>query len=132
MKYADTLGLLGRGISYSLSPWIQNAAVQSLELPARYRLFDLEPEAVPPFLQEFWAEGGVGLNVTQPYKRDVADQEQSTRPANNTLYREAPHVQWQSLSTDGEAFLQAVDLFWGREAFSHWVFLGNGGVVASV
>ncbi len=130
MKYANTLGLLGQGISYSLSPWIHNAAAEVLGLPDRYRLFDLEPDAVAPFLQEFWAEGGVGLNVTQPYKRLVASLVRSDLAASNVLYREAASPYWKSTSTDGEGFVQALELFWGKYAFPHWVFLGNGGTVS--
>lgn len=132
MKYANTLGLLGRSISYSLSPWIHTAAAHALKLPYRYQLFDVEPEAVAPFLREFWAEGGVGLNITQPYKRVVAKLVQSPAPAINTLYRSPRHVAWQSLSTDGEGFLCALDRVGGASAFSHWVFLGNGGAVSSI
>jgi shikimate dehydrogenase len=132
MKYANTLGLLGQNISYSLSPWIHHAAAQAVGVPHQYRLFDLEPEAVGPFLREFWLHGGVGLNVTQPYKREVAKWVQSSLVATNTLYRDGLGTDWRSVSTDGEGFLQALDSIWGKNSFSHWVFLGNGGVVSSI
>ncbi len=132
MKYTNTLGLLGRGISYSLSPWIHTAAAHALGLPYRYQLFDVEPAVLEAFLQEFWAEGGLGLNITQPYKRVVAELVQSSDPAINTLYRNPHHVAWQSLSTDGEGFLAALDRVGGVSAFSHWVFLGNGGAVSGI
>lgn len=56
-------GLLGRRLGHSLSPDI-HAMFGSVP----YELFELEPEALGPFLKAGEFEG---LNVTIPYKRDV-------------------------------------------------------------
>ena len=132
MRYSNTIGLLGQGISYSLSPWIHNAAAQSLGISHRYRLFDLEAASVGAFLDVFWREGGVGLNITQPHKQQVARAVQSQLAAVNTLFRTPSCAYWQSLSTDGEGFLHALELRGWKETFPNWVFLGNGGAVLSI
>ncbi|HLF06985.1 MAG TPA: type I 3-dehydroquinate dehydratase, partial [Thermoplasmata archaeon] len=68
------LGLLGNGISYSISPQVQNAALRSLGLNWAYIPFDLPPESVE-FLRELrdtrHGPRPIGLNVTTPYKEKV-------------------------------------------------------------
>ena len=64
-----TYGLLGRNISYSLSPVMHNAAFQHFGIDAEYVLFDKEEDEVEPFLKDEILTGNIsGINVTVPYK----------------------------------------------------------------
>ncbi|MBD3162535.1 MAG: hypothetical protein GF346_09245, partial [Candidatus Eisenbacteria bacterium] len=65
------LGLLGAPIGHSLSPRIQNHALQRLHENLVYLPFELAEEDLPAFLEIFPRMGGLGLNVTTPYKRRV-------------------------------------------------------------
>ncbi|MFH1790516.1 MAG: shikimate dehydrogenase [Candidatus Omnitrophota bacterium] len=61
-------GLLGHGISYSLSPAMQNAAFKKAGIDAEYRIFDTAPDGVDAFFRNILRSGVSGLNVTVPYK----------------------------------------------------------------
>ncbi|MBL7072316.1 MAG: shikimate dehydrogenase [Candidatus Omnitrophica bacterium] len=65
-------GLLGRNISYSLSPAMHNAAFKHFGIPAEYVIFDKKPEELKSFFENEVLTGKIsGLNVTVPYKLDV-------------------------------------------------------------
>ena len=78
-------GLLGRKLGHSYSPQIH-----ALLGTYSYRLMELEPEAVGPFLK---AGAFTGLNVTIPYKKtvipylDALSPEAKRRGAVNTILR---------------------------------------------
>ena len=62
-------GLLGRNISYSLSPAMHNAAFKHFGIPAEYKIFNKNPEEVKNFLETEVFEGHIsGINITVPYK----------------------------------------------------------------
>jgi shikimate dehydrogenase len=64
-----TYGLLGRNISYSLSPVMHNAAFRHFGIPAEYKLFDIEEDGLNDFFRENVLGGHLGgFNITVPYK----------------------------------------------------------------
>lgn len=63
-------GLLGHGISYSLSPSIHNHIFTSFGIKAVYGLFDLKPEDFHNSIGALVRHAS-GLNVTVPYKEKV-------------------------------------------------------------
>ena len=66
------LGLIGRNISYSYSPYIHNTAAEALDLPYYYTIFNIpSPDLVPSALEGAKALGIAGFNVTIPYKQTV-------------------------------------------------------------
>jgi len=132
MTYQNTLGLLGVDVADSISPWIHTAAAKAVGLPYKYELFSKSAEEVVPFLEAFWREGGIGLNVTKPYKPVVAHQIDSPLLALNTLFRGNSSTGWEGLSSDGLGFSHAIEAHFGRGTFTHVVILGNGGVVFSL
>ena len=71
---AITVGLLGRGITASLSPLMHEREGQRLGLDYHYHLIDfdrldLDDAALPAILAEARALGFSGLNVTYPFKQ---------------------------------------------------------------
>jgi len=59
------LGLIGNGISYSLSPTIHNTWLKTMGASFQYELFDLDPKTLKPFLDKVH---NACFNVTIPYK----------------------------------------------------------------
>ena len=61
------LGVLGKNISYSKSPYIHKAFAQHFGIDIQYEVFDISDNPLS-FVDRFFADGGHGLNVTTPYK----------------------------------------------------------------
>ena len=125
------LGILGRNISYTLSPIIHNFSLKQLELNQVYLPFDMSEDQIENFLDVFWSLGGVGLNVTTPYKEKVGTLIGASLGAVNTLYR--GKKSWEGISTDGEGFYKGLcRLNQDLSRYKTVVILGNGGVVPSL
>lgn len=71
MNQACVYGLIGNPILHSLSPVMQNAALCSLKIKAKYKLFQLQDKELSPFLGSIGKRNIRGLNVTIPYKERV-------------------------------------------------------------
>lgn len=62
-------GLLGRNISYSLSPAMHNAAFKHFKINAEYTIFDRKEDELGVFFEKELLGGKIsGINVTVPYK----------------------------------------------------------------
>jgi shikimate dehydrogenase len=102
-----------------------------------YRLHDVPPENLHPYVMDFWRRGGKGLNVTVPHKVAAgtmvrAMSERATRAgAVNTLLMDADGITGDN--TDGAGLVQdlatnlKVDLSDARI-----LMLGSGGAVRGV
>ena len=127
------MGVLGKGISYSLSPKIHNYSIQCLGLNHVYVPFDISTSArIKPLLETLWDLGSPGINITVPYKEDVArafgDQGLTSV---NTLYRGTDG--WKATSTDGDGFAKGLALLGTPLAgFKDVFILGNGGVTLAI
>lgn len=121
------LGLLGRNTPYTLSPALHNHALKLNQLDQVYVNFDLPEDSVASFLDVFWNLGGMGLNVTKPYKSLVASLVSGCDLESvNTLVR-GEHG-WKCYSTDGAGFARGLKkIHCEAEDVSHLVLLGNGG-----
>ena len=137
---AKLYGLLGRNISYSLSPAMHNAAFKHFGIPAEYRLFDVAPEGVELFFRDLILGGKLaGLNVTVPYKVVVKDLLEKTEVrkvsfdqfpniagAVNTLKIEGAGI--EAFNTDGEGFYMSLTEDAGFDPKGKDVFIiGAGG-----
>ncbi len=66
------LGLIGKNVNYSYSPFIHNTAAAMLRLPFHYTVFNIaDREQIPAALDGARALGIGGFNVTIPYKQAV-------------------------------------------------------------
>lgn len=72
-KDVFVLGLLGHPVGHSVSPQIQEAALEALRLPGAYLPFDVPHEFLEPFLDAAERLRARGFNVTIPHKEAVAE-----------------------------------------------------------
>ncbi len=120
-------GVLGKKISYTLSPAIHNFSFQTMNINAVYLAFDLDEEkfdkAMPGLL-----EVGSGFNVTIPYKErvvkflDEVDETARKVGAVNTIKGK------KGYNTD---YLALKEIFKGRGYYDTLVF-GAGGAAKAV
>jgi len=128
------LGILGSGISHSLSPLIHNYSAAQLGIDAVYLCFDSQARQFPgpEFFQTMWDVGALGFNVTVPFKEQAARMFTGSGLASvNTLYRGNNY--WEATSTDAEGFLLGLAQL-NRTLDEHdaVVFLGNGGAALAL
>ncbi|BBD71860.1 shikimate 5-dehydrogenase [Sulfodiicoccus acidiphilus] len=65
------LGVLGSGISYTLSPAIHNFSFSQMGIDAVYLVFDVQPDDLHDVVEGL-KKIAYGFNVTVPYKEEVA------------------------------------------------------------
>jgi shikimate dehydrogenase len=122
------LYLIGHPVSQSLSPRMQNAALEHLGLVARYETLDTTPEDLETTLEQLEADPSVlGCNVTVPHKVAVyawllrkgrlVRSRSEIAQAVNTLFRGADGL-FHGDSTDFDGAMGAIQLeaFGGDEA----------------
>ncbi|MFH7027575.1 MAG: shikimate dehydrogenase [Heteroscytonema crispum UTEX LB 1556] len=131
------LGVIGHPVEHSLSPVMQNAAIERLGLDYVYLPFPIEPENLEVAIQGFTAIGVVGFNVTIPHKQAIMSCLSAIHPiaqaigAVNTVIRQ--DNRWIGTNTDIEGFLAPLQTTHNR----NWsqtvaVILGNGGAARAV
>ncbi|MFK7873601.1 MAG: shikimate dehydrogenase [Oligoflexales bacterium] len=120
-------GLLGCHISYSKSPIIHQKAMKEFKIEGDYQIYDVEKKNLECFLKEFIKKGGRGLNVTQPYKKIVAESIGCHLPSVNTLREK--NGRWEGFSTDGEGLKRAMGRYLQPPiAYDSIVVIGGGAV----
>lgn len=128
------LGILGSGISHSLSPLIHNYSAAQLGMDCVYLAFDSEAKVFPgtDFFRAMWDFGAVGFNITVPFKEDAARMFPGAGLGSvNTLYRGKEG--WQAASTDAPGFLLGLaQLGKSLEDFPAIILLGNGGAARAL
>jgi shikimate dehydrogenase len=64
----DRYGVFGYPVGHSLSPFIHGMFARETGQAMSYRLYDVPPEEFAARVQEFFEDGGRGLNITLPHK----------------------------------------------------------------
>lgn len=126
------LGVVGDPVAHSLSPQMQNAALEHSGLEARYARFQISPNDLKEALQLLRGLDFVGLNLTVPHKlAGLALVDEIDEPArrigaiNTIIFRDGRSLGY---NTDGPGFVRAL-----REDFSvdlrdlRVLLLGAGG-----
>lgn len=136
-----TYGLLGKDISYSLSPVMHNAAFKALKLDAKYEVFDTPEEKLDDFFARLRKGEISGCNVTVPYKEKALEfvsgrtSTVNAIGALNTVVREGGALKGHN--TDYNGFLKALvgreegDLNFNPENKSVFIF-GAGGAARAI
>ncbi len=132
------VGLLGRPLKRRHSQVMHDAAFDAAGIDARYVLLELEPEAVAPTVAEARSgDAWLGLGVTAPYKRVVAELVDEVEPdataigaVHNVSKRDGRLV---GVNTDAPGFRAGVELAMGRPlAGAAVVVAGAGGAAHAV
>ncbi|MBF0215569.1 MAG: shikimate dehydrogenase [Candidatus Omnitrophica bacterium] len=131
-------GLIGKNISYSLSPVMHNAAFRYFGIPAEYRLFDMDEASLSVFLVGMLSDTLIsGVNVTVPYKikamdviarsvkGGVVDDGALASNAVNTVVREKGSL--KGYNTDGRGFMESLADDAGFSPRGKKVFLSGAG-----
>lgn len=131
------LALFGQPVKTSLSPVIHRMFAEQFGLDIDYRLIEPEDGDFPRALEAFRQTGGVGCNVTLPFKQDAwqlaagSSEEVSQAQAANTLVRQASG--WFAHTTDGTGLLTDLTGNHGVEISGQRVLiLGAGGATAGI
>ncbi len=126
------LGLLGHPLGHSVSPALQQAALDHLELDMRYEVWDVEPAQLAAFVARLRRPDYVGANVTIPYKEvvlglvDEVDDFARRVGAMNTIVNRNGRL--LGYNTDAPGFLRALKEDGGFAARAkRVVVLGAGG-----
>jgi len=120
------VGILGWPVLHSLSPVMQNAAFEALELDWAYVPLPTSPEGLADAVQGLAATGFAGVNVTIPHKTAVLDLSDEVdeiarhaHSANTLVFRDGRVL---ASSTDVLAVAEAAGEVSGRA-----LVLGRGG-----
>ena len=132
------VGLIGKPLKRRHSQVMQDAAFDAAGIDARYVLLELEPEAVEAAVSEARGPDWLGLGVTAPYKRLVAELCDEVEPdaqtigaVNNVARTESGRL--IGFNTDAPGFRAGVELAMGRPlAGAEVVIAGAGGAAHAV
>jgi len=109
---AIRLGVFGDPIAHSLSPQMQNAALQACHIGMQYARFHIRPNELRPALLLLRKLDFIGINVTVPHKiaaftqADETDESAARVGAVNML--RLRHDKLIASNTDGEGFARAI------------------------
>ena len=132
------VALLGKPLRRRHSEVMHNAAFAAAGIDARYELLELEPDEVEAAVAEARGPEWLGLGVTAPYKRRVAELVDEVEPdatrigAVNNVQR-TPAATLVGFNTDAPGFRAAVELAMGRPlADADVLVAGAGGAAHAV
>ena len=129
------IALIGNPVSHSLSPIMQNAALQFLGLDLIYIAIPCQNPDLELVLNSLKKINCTGLNITIPYKEKVFEYCSEISPianklkAINTLKLNSER-EWSATNTDVEGFIYPLKTL--KLAKKQSVVLGSGGAARSV
>ncbi|WP_298270921.1 shikimate dehydrogenase [Geobacter sp.] len=130
------LGIIGWPVDHSLSPLMQNAALEEMGLDYAYVPFAVREEGLGDAVRGMRALGVVGFNVTIPHKSavipylDRLSHDAALIGAVNTVKREGADL--VGYNTDGVGFLKSLREDLGVDpAGANILLLGAGGAARS-
>jgi shikimate dehydrogenase len=125
------LGLLGKGITYSLSPLIFDTIAKKLHKTIHYSLYDIDEIEIQGLLSEMRQGRIHGLNVTKPYKEKViqycdelSDEAKRIGAVNVLVYQNNKMI---GHNTDGYGFMSLLKHYEISITDKRICLLGNGG-----
>ena len=129
------IALIGNPVSHSLSPIMQNAALQYLGLDLIYLAIPCKDEDLELVLNSFKKINCKGLNITIPHKEKVFNLCSEISPIANKLkaintLKLNSEKQWSATNTDVEGFIYPLKNLNLTKKKS--IVLGSGGAARSV
>ena len=128
--------VIGNPIEQSRSPELHHAFAAKMGIELEYHKRFAELDAFEQSVKDFFAEGGIGMNVTVPFKeRAFALCEQRTTRANiakavNTLYLQDGQLVGDN--TDGQGLVAAIQAHAWRLNGAKILVIGAGGATRGV
>ncbi|MDE2421404.1 MAG: shikimate dehydrogenase [Gammaproteobacteria bacterium] len=136
MTVAKKFAVIGNPIAHSRSPEIHQAFSKQTGIELSYERILAPLDGFAQVVQDFFAQGGNGLNITVPFKEeafalcDVLTERAKAARAVNTLWMK--NGQLHGDNTDGAGLVNAITtLNWSRN-HSHILILGAGGATRGV
>ncbi|MCL4533943.1 MAG: shikimate dehydrogenase [Bacteroidetes bacterium] len=131
------LGIVGYPLQHTLSPVIQQAAIDFYGLPLRYEVWETPPEGLAAAVERLRGPEYLGMNVTVPHKEaiipllDRLERRARRIGAVNTVLNQRGRL--TGYNTDAEGFQRALEDEAGFTiAGCRAVVLGAGGVARAV
>ena len=129
------IALIGNPVSHSLSPIMQNAALQYLGLDLIYIALPCKDEDLEIVLNSFKKINCKGLNITIPHKEKVFNLCSEISPIANKLkaintLKLNSKKEWSATNTDVEGFIYPLKNL--NVAKKKSIILGSGGAARSV
>ncbi len=131
-----TIALIGHPVAHSISPALQQAALDALAFDARYEVWDVPPNELPQAVERLRSAAVLGANVTVPHKVELlrlADRPDALAErvgAVNTIVRR--DGQLHATNTDVNGVLHALDDAGVEIAGLEVVLIGAGGAARAV
>lgn len=132
----ELIGLIGHPIKHSYSPFIQNFALEQMNLDYVYLPFDVPSENLKAAVNGVLALGLKGLNVTLPHKEkiikflDEVSEEASIIGAVNTIVND--HGKLMGYNTDAFGILETLLPFKEKISGAKATVIGAGGSARAV
>lgn len=138
MSSTKRFAVIGNPIAHSLSPQIHQAFAHSLSIDLRYEKIFCELDEFEATVNQFFSEGGCGMNVTVPFKRRAFEMAQLLEPAAQAA--EAVNTLWLNEqgelcgdNTDGSGLIRDLQNNLGIELKGKSLaLLGTGGAARGV
>ena len=130
------LALFGHPVKHSLSPQIHQEFARQFELEIQYSLIDVSNEKLHHRVQDFFAQGGHGANITVPHKQsamslpDQLTERAQQAGAINTLFIKDQQL-WGD-NTDGEGLINDLREKNIKLSNQRILIIGAGGAVQGV
>ena len=137
MSSPRKFAVLGNPVKHSLSPRLHALFAQQTGLNIQYEKHCVEPDAFSRTVAQFFADGGVGLNITLPFKADafalagsrISERAQAAGSA-NTLWLEDGQV--HACNTDGVGLVNDLLRLQLPLQASRILLIGAGGATRGV
>jgi shikimate dehydrogenase len=137
MTTALRFAVIGHPIHHSRSPDIHLAFAKQFGIDLQYDRIDPTPERFESVVERFFSQGGVGLNVTVPFKElawQLASKGLSARArdaqAVNTLWQQAGQI--QGCNTDGVGLVSDLQRLGVPLSNANILMIGAGGAARGV
>jgi shikimate dehydrogenase len=128
----DIYGLIGGGLSHSISPQIHSIILKTLNINGYYHLFELKKESIGVALNGLKALNAKGINVTIPYKTEVikhldelSDEALRIGAINTIKFEDSKMIGY---NTDYFGLKATFDRYDIKIKGQHAIVLGSGGV----
>lgn len=132
-----TCAVIGQPINHSLSPQIHQSFAQQCQININYHKISGDPDLFEQQVQQFFDEGGLGLNITLPFKErafklatNCSTRAQIAGAANTLWCNNAGQL--HADNTDGLGLVYSLNRHIAKASKQNILLLGAGGAAKGV